>query len=340
MNVLGVMGGNGVILFPFRQYLLGNIETRALFKTPSNEQWEANFPGVPLITNEKDLSIKNFVNEQRHQKIDIIIGAPDCGDSSVLSYSRRKKLGNPKDNPSLTLYFKMVKKFQPKVWLMENLAALLDTITKEDLAISFPDYNIIYHTKSVSAWGNPQLTRIRLVIIGVRKDQPQNLTDKLNYVKPIYRLKQCRELAEGLVYGEKAHVREDENEVITMYAGYKISIKDIKKEWMTTRAFKKRWEVTGGNFSTAPGVYRNLEDEYPATARKANRQFNHKGEMMSPRELARIQGIPDRFEIIMKEDRLNYYINKGRTTCTKTPPMEIPKWFRQQLRHARFIKHF
>lgn len=58
------------------------------------------------------------------------------------------------------------------------------------------------------------------------------------------------------------------------------------------------------------------------TARKADRQFKWNGLPMSPRELARIMGIPDKFKIHIEEDRKNYWINKGRLIVTQTFPYE------------------
>ena len=56
---------------------------------------------------------------------------------------------------------------------------------------------------------------------------------------------------------------------------------------------------------------------------------------MSPRELAIIQGIPKKFKIYMDLNRKTFCINKGRTTVTKTPPMEISRWFYKQLKKVQ-----
>jgi len=331
MRVMGVNGGNGVILFPFRKQLIINIEPRSLFKTPGNVQWKANFGYIPLInepTFEKCWAA--WENEDLRDP-DIIVGAPDCGDSSILSYSRRKKLGNPKENVSLLLFFEFVNRLKPKAFLMENLPKLLETISKDDFALLFPEYELIYHTHTVGQWGNSQLSRVRLVVVGIRRDIATK--ELRRAMKRVFRVRSIKysgklTLNMGTATGQET---ESPSEVITLYAGYKAKISDITREWNTRLMGKKRWTVEGRNFSTAPGVYRNIEFDYPATARKANRQFNHKGMMMSPRELARIQGVPDTFVIYTERSRLNFWINKGRTSVTKTPPMEIPRWFKLQL---------
>ena len=120
-----------------------------------------------------------------------------------------------------------------------------------------------------------------------------------------------------------------------------MKIEDITLEWLTKRKGKSRWEVTDRNFSTAPGVYRNLEDSYPSTARKSNRQFSPTGTMMTPRELARIQGVPDDFIIFMDSPYskdMKYWINKGRATVTKCPPYEIGKYIYKLIHNYKWMK--
>lgn len=330
MNVLGVMAGNGVIIHPFKKYLVGNIETRAIFHTKDNEQWKINFGNIPLY--------KTITEIRKNVKdpIDIIIGNPDCGHSSVLSYSRRKALSDPRENDSLNLYIKCIKKYEPNIFLMENLPKLLDTYDALFWNKTLPNYSISYLMGSVSQWGNSQISRSRLLIIGVKIDYALKYHNKIQYqlteIYKLHELKTTDELLKGLEDEELefGHIREDIYSIITLYAGFKISLKNVQKFWKENPK-SSRWTVRDKKFTTAPGVYRNPENEYPFTARKANRQFNPEGLQMSPRELARIQGIPDSFKIYMESDNIQYWINKGRATVTKTPPYEIGLWFLNQI---------
>lgn len=331
MDILGVNGGNGVILFPFRKQLIANIEPRSLFKTPHNIQWKSNFGDIPLINEASFDKCWIKYDDLCLNNPDVIVGAPDCGDSSILSYSRRKKLGNPRENLSLLLYIEFVNHLLPKVFMMENLPKLLETISKEDFDTLFSQYDLIYHTCSVGKWGNSQLSRVRLVVVGIRRDiVTKELKRALSKPYKVRSIKYAGVLVSNLG-NSTGQDTEDIESTITLYAGYKDKISNIAREWETRLKGKKRWTVEGRKFSTAPGVYRNVEFDYPATARKANRQFNHKGGMMSPRELAKIQGVPNNFIIYSEKARLNFWINKGRTSITKTPPMEIPRWLKLQL---------
>jgi len=336
MKVLGVNAGNGVLLYPFLPEVIANIELRSVFHTTGDYQWQLNFPGIPLI---KKLN-SDLNNLPDFTDVSIIISHPDCGHSSILAYSRAKKFGNPKENKSLTLFFKSVSYYQPELFLMENLTALLDTYGEEDLINALPNYNLVFHHLSVSELGNSQINRKRLILIGIRRDLPKFIPKIFHNIYPVNQLQFSGALLKGLndLNPHIGHIREDENDIITLYAGYKDVISNIRNEWVTKRASEKRWKTPDKKFTTAPGVYKNLEFEYPATVRPTNRQYNHKGEMMSPRELARIQGIPDDFELYYDTNKHKYCINKGRVTVTKTPPYEVGIWFfRQVMKIRKFL---
>lgn len=331
MRVLGIACGNGVIVYPFKKYLIAGIETRSVFRTPGDIQWKSNFGDIPIFKDVKGYLKWAMETETRTIPLDLIIGAPDCGHSSLLALSRQKKYSNPRANESLKIFMMAVKHLQPTVFMMENLEKLLDTMDKTELGAYFDEYQLIFHVGSVMDWGNSQKNRVRMVVIGVKRG-----TDiPMRFFKKVYQVKTPKltgELMKGLIYGQNGHFREHIDTPITIYAGCKITAKEIRDGWLENNW--TRWQVTGRNFTTAPGVYRNTPNTYPNTARKANRQYNPEGLMMSPRELARIMGIPDRFIICYEEKKSGYWINKGRVTATKTCPIEIPIWLLRQMRRA------
>lgn len=324
MKILGINGGNGVILYPMRKYLMGNVEIRSNFKTPGDVQWKLNFNNVPLVTEPEKMI--NFDNP------DVIIGAPNCGHSSMLAYSRAKMTSDPMKDESFELFLIGLSYYRPKIFLMENLPKSLDMVNEDVWQKSLWDYRLLFHIRPVSDWGNSQKTRERLILIGLNKTYfGENLKNVQYHFSKVYKLnelKVCKDLLANLP--EDGNFREDITDVITMYSGFKISLKEAQKFWLENPTLK-RWPVNDKKFTTAPGVYRNLDNDYPAVARKANRQFNAQGLQMSPRELARIQGVPDTFKIYTDPNRKTFTINKGRTTVTKTPPYEIARWFYRQL---------
>jgi site-specific DNA-cytosine methylase len=325
-KVIGISSGIGVSLWPFREYTIGNVEMRAIFHSPKEDQWKANFPKTPLY---RDLP---------EVEADIIISSPDCGSGSILRMSRSKSYGDHKQNDSLTLFFAAVVKYRPKFFLFENLDGLFKSYPEEEFDWMLKGYRLIKHSAPVSFWGNSQINRHRLVIVGIREDITENV-DKY-FRLPDYRDKcqTCKELYGDLepnnLSFELGHIRESQTEMCTIHAGRKLPIHDITRIWQTELKGEKRWKVVGRKFTTAPGVYRNTKLSYPATARKANRQFDHHGLMLTPRQLARIQGVPDEFELVVKSEKANYWINKARAAVTKTPPMEISYWFRKKVDRA------
>ena len=320
LRTLGICGGNGVIIHPFRNQLISNIEMRSLFHTPNHIQWRLNF-NVPF---EKDLSIRFAKNS-----VDCIIGAPDCGHSSILAYSRAKKLSNPKENISLTFFMGSIGYYKPKIFMMENLPKMAEVVNLEE---SFPEYNLSIFNESVSAWGNSQFSRVRLVVVGIRKDIPFDrelisLPDLTNY-----HYKNVNELFEdlGKMNGIHCHVRESDDYTIPLYVDgkRKITVKEAREIWRTRFKDHNRWEVEDEKMKNQPGVYRIFGDGYPLTVRKQNRQFGPDGNMLTPREIARIQGIPDSFKLWYNPSQSLYCINKARVTCAKTPCYEIGVWFK------------
>lgn len=324
IKVLGVNGGNGAVLFPFKDNLIGNIEPRSAFKTPNDIQWRLNFDDIPLHKLEKGW-------KHDFPRMDIIIGHPDCGNSSMLAYSRGKKLTNPKINKSVMLFHDALVNFKPKFFLFENLPKFLENFTAEEINEYFCNYRLKMFRGSVTMWGNSQVNRKRLVIVGIRRDLHgyKKFFKKPNSDKMV--LWNTIDLIGDLVSDKEinrlGHIREDIDSLITLYGGFKQSLRNIQIGWLTTNKDKQRWQVFNRKFTTAPGVYKNLADRPPNTVRKGNREFNYNGLMMSPRERARIQGLPDNFKIWVDLNKKGLSINKGRTTVTKCFPYEISEWF-------------
>lgn len=320
LKVLGVTAGNGVCLFPFKNAeefeIIGNVEPRGVFYDKHQEQWEANFPNITQYR----------IPPVKVGRVDIIIGHPDCGDSSILRMSRAKKKGDVKANTSINLFLNMITAHQPQYWLMENLPGFLDSHSMGELQSLYPDYTILPSVKSVAAWGNSQVTRKRLVIVGVKNPSIQKFfilkeppTGQLKYSKAF-------ELGEH-ERPEICHVREPITKLTNLYYKHlrQITYSKAQKVWLNEH-LGPRWPV-GGKMKNQPGVSRNMLDGYPFTVRKQNRQFGTSGLVLSPREMANIQGVPRSFELVFHEGQRIYWINKARLTVTKSMPYEVGRWF-------------
>ena len=176
LRVLGVCGGQGALLFPFKDKLIGNIEPRGVFHTAKEEQF---LKGYEL---------------PKDWHPDIILSSPDCGSCSVMRLSKSKTLGDPKSNKSIQLVFQSIQYYEPALFLIENLPRLLSLISKEMLMDFFKNYKLIFHERSVSDFGNSQVSRKRLVIVGVHLDKGKKYLNSFNEVFQVNTPKLTRDL--------------------------------------------------------------------------------------------------------------------------------------------------
>lgn len=340
LKVLGVCQGQGALLFPFRRNLIGNIEPRGCFHTPKEEQWKLNFGDVPFVRKFED------IENSLPKNVDIIIGSPNCGNSSILSYSRKKSLGKPREDESINMFIKVTQKLQPKMFLMENLPRLLDFISENDWGTMFLDYDLLFHCNSVSDYGNSQVSRVRLTIMGVRKGLSRFKIKDYQRIFKVRDIKTTRELLEDARLCPNnqpfsGNIRELPTHKVCMYDfrdddKTKLELEAIRKLWIGDFSHCYKWPINSAKMKTLPGVYRNNADRPPMTARKQDRQFRPDGVIMSPGELAVIQGYPRKYKIFTVEEpsKRGYWINKGRVSVTKGPSYEIGIWFKKCIKIA------
>lgn len=327
LKVLGICGAQGALLYPLKKYLIGNVEPRAVFHTKKEEQWKLNFGEIPFVR-----SLESFMQS----KPDVIVGSPSCGHSSVFSYSRKKTLGKPREDPCLTLFIQSIQSLKPKVFLLENLPKLIDLIPMEEWYKTLKDYSLIVHTHSVSVFGNSQTSRKRLIMVGIRKGY-KNLE---KYFKKLYRVNEpflVRDIPN--LIDESINFREAGTKRLAMYKYWDenkttLTVDQVHKLW--TGKFKKeyKWPMKTQKMKTLPGVYRNRTDAPPLTLRPSNRQFTPEGYPMGLEEYRVIMGFPKRYKVYFDSSDPTYWLNKGRNALSKGACYEVGKWFSKQCRKA------
>lgn len=327
-TVLGVCAGQGALLFPFRKHLIGNIEIRGVFHTPGEEQWKANFGDIPFY--------KGFCLQEFDEKVDIIISSPDCGASSIMRLSKVKELGNPKDNRSLNLVTAAILEYKPKIFLIENLPRLLSLLPCEFFEETFKDYKLIFHERSVSDYGNSQVSRKRLVIIGVHKKTGKKYLNAFNEVFQVKTPTITRELLFKSPYGSNYNIPIEKT--LAMYDYRKLPVKKnltvrkIQLLWNSDFKNEKKWPIKTAKMSTLPGVYRLELDKAPLTLRPADRQFRPDGYPLGILDFKAIMGFPKAYKIFMDEGNYLYWLNKARYTIAKGSVYEISVWFKRCLK--------
>lgn len=321
LKVLGICGAQGALLYPLRRYLIGNVEPRAVFHTKNEEQWELNFKGIPFVK-----TLEPFLNS----KPDVILGSPSCGHSSVFSYSRKKTLGKPKEDPCLNLFVQGIISLKPKVFLLENLPKLLDLIPLSEWQNSFPEYCLIVHTHSVSVFGNSQISRKRLILMGIRKDHAylEKYFLKTFSVNQLFKVK---DIPSKLL--KELNFRENGDKKLAMYRYWDeskttLTVDEVHSLWNGKFSKEFKWPMKTQRMKTLPGVYRNREKAYPLTLRPSNRQFNPEGYPMGLEEYRVIMGFPKRFKVHFDHSDPTYWLNKGRNALSKGAVYEVGKWFK------------
>lgn len=327
-TVLGISAGQGALLFPFRKHLLGNIEPRGVFHTPGEEQWKANFKDVPFY--------KGYCLQEFDEKVDIIISSPDCGASSIMRLSKVKELGKPKDNRSLSLVIEGINYYKPKIFLIENLPRLLSLLPNEYLQEALKDYKLIFHERSVSDYGNSQVSRKRLVIVGVHKKAGKKYLNAFNEVFQVKTPTITRELLFESPYGSNYNIPIEKTLAMYDYrklpAKKNLTVRKIQLLWNSDFKNEKKWPIKTAKMSTLPGVYRLELDKAPLTLRPADRQFRPDGYPLGILDFKAIMGFPKAYKIFMDEGNYLYWLNKARYTIAKGSVYEVGIWFKKCLK--------
>lgn len=335
MNILGVSAAQGALLFPFlhsRKFkILANIEPRGVFHTNCESQWKLNFGNIPFH--------RGFCLQPLDERVDIIVATPDCGMSSIMRLSKVKELGNPKDNRSLNLVIEGINYYKPKIFLIENLPRLLSLLPNEYLQEAFKDYKLIFHERSVSDYGNSQVSRKRLVIIGVHKKTGKKYLNAFNEVFQVKTPKLTRELLFESPYGSNYNIPIEKTLAMYDYrklpAKKNLTVRKIQLLWNSDFKNEKKWPIKTAKMSTLPGVYRLELDKAPLTLRPADRQFRPDGYPLGINDFKAIMGFPKAYKIYIDQENYLYWLNKARYTIAKGSVYEVGIWFRRCIKKAQ-----
>ena len=324
LKILGICAGQGALLFPWRNQLLGNIEPRSVFHTPKEEQWRLNFGEIQFLRNE--------LPEKWHP--DIILSSPDCGASSTMRLSKAKELGNPEKNKSIQLVIEGIMQYQPKIFMIENVPRLMNLMPEKIWQEAFPNYKLLFKVNSVSDFGNSQVSRKRLIIIGI-KNTAKSYLKSFDIIFSVNTPKLSRFILEAA--NTQPLIPFDK--VLAMYDYRKLpkkknlTVKEIQYLWTHDFKNEKKWPIKTAKMQTLPGVYKLDPDKPPLTLRPADRQFRPDGLPLGIQDFKNIQGFPKRFKIYIPEGKdYLYWLNKARYTIAKGAVYEVGIWFKKCLR--------
>lgn len=141
----------------------------------ASETYQYNFPKTPVLVSDITTLDYSDLHEYKKDRVDVIVGGPPCQGFSHANTSYK----DPKDprNSLFIDYLQVVREFNPKICIIENVPGLLRTKLKDGtLAIeaicsefSQAGYNVEWQILNAVNFGVPQ-NRERLFIIGIRSD--------------------------------------------------------------------------------------------------------------------------------------------------------------------------
>lgn len=162
LTALGIYGGIGSMLCAARQSgfkILGNIEPRNYFHTGT---FEKNFTNSFMV--------KKFDKSLITDGVDVAFCHPRCGNHSSLNTTGKKENKN-KDPGDIPHLIEMLKHVKPRFFVIDNLPKMLNVVPMKVWRKEFPEYDVVAELVSNYHYGNAQLKRVRLIIIGSLKKE-------------------------------------------------------------------------------------------------------------------------------------------------------------------------
>lgn len=160
-------------LTPYYNYLKGNINRTELYSNVPSYIIDSVI-NIEISNNTIHDIFKQIEKMSNSNQIDMIIGGPPCQAYSLLGRHRKEM----EDDPRTLLYIqygKFLKRFNPRVFVFENVPGLLSSKKGQhfsDLREYFNElgYSVHYQTLDASDYGVLQ-ARKRVIIVGWRKEE-------------------------------------------------------------------------------------------------------------------------------------------------------------------------
>lgn len=337
LKCLGVYSGIGAPLLGARAAgfeIVGNIDHRKIFK--KDQTFVKNF-NAPMWMHHNDAPLDEFKN------IDLVFGHPACGGFSTMRVNKEED----KDY-MIPDFVDAVKRIQPKFFAMDNLAKSLTRMDAYMWIEAFPEYDLFFEWVSNYGYGNAQINRDRLFVIGALKDLdyafvPNEEFKQITVWDKIKDLPQDRDIPEI----QHIHYRGDYMTAFRWYHFNKgwpgnefVPIEDLKgyiRDWPNFKNFT--YFNRKGEVKPKIGYYK-VDIHKPARTLTGGGGVIHnqyRTDTLEPftiRERCRLMGFPDDFLIYPLK-----YWNVGGTVenhhykrTGKAIPTEFPEYFAKQVR--------
>lgn len=309
MNVISLFSGCGGLDLGFEKAGF-NIPVANEFDKTIWETFKVNHPKTHLIEGDIRQVSKEDIKQFIEGDVDGIIGGPPCQ-----SWSEAGSLKGIKDARGQLFfdYIRILKEFQPKFFLAENVSGMLANRHSEAVQniLSLFDeagYDVTFTMVNAKDYGVAE-ERKRVFYIGFRKDLNIDFGFPKGSTKEDDKKLTLRDIIWDLQYtavpaGEKSHhnpVAINNNEYFTgAYSPIFMSrnrVKSWDEQAFTVQASGRQCQL----HPQAPKMVRVAQNDCRFVEGKENLYRR-----MTIREVARVQGFPDDFKFIYKDTNIAY----------------------------------
>lgn len=330
-KALGITCGIGSMLGAARQAgfeIVGNCEWRKYYykKDPKGRNtFLTNFPGAWMVPDYPQDSKEVL---ERIGKVDVIYGHPECGSFSALNFSNKNYKEHQQGCADIPMFLNAVATVKPRYFVMDDLPRSFIGLPMSEYHKILPEYDLFPEWVSNYHYGNIQLNRKRMFMIGSLKtekwafipnEEEHHLTvqgliedlleSNLSNNEPHTTDAPCGKIADYFYYGSRGTWADFQKVMSERPEGPPIDYeaKDGSRKVRCGTA-KVRWKghgfvLDGGSVCTHP--IRNLP--------------------LSIRERARIQGFPDDFIFYgVKTDERGYWNHDKNNEMVKQTGKAMP----------------
>lgn len=171
MTALGVTCGIGSMLCAARQAglnVLGNHEWRKYYHRKDEQghnTFVQNFPGAYFV--------QKYPQDGAEfpSGVDVVFGHPECGSYSALNFSNKNYKENQKDAGDIPLFLEAVATVKPRFFVMDDLPRSMIALPMSEYHAILPEYDLFPEWVSNHGYGNVQLNRKRMFMIGALKTE-------------------------------------------------------------------------------------------------------------------------------------------------------------------------
>lgn len=285
IKFIDLFAGAGGLTLGFVKNGFEPIETIEFWK-PATETYNYNFQTNIKTKDITDSNVRNSLKKYQN-KIDLVIGGFPC---QGFSMSGKRDKNDPR-NQLYKYTIDVIKKVQPKFFVLENVKGILSFKEKDNVLVITKIKNMLkkngYYSKLIlvdsSKFGVPQ-KRERVIFIGAKNKYKSKVDQCINKIANYKKATVTVESAIKDLETTKENIKF--NHIFTKHS------KEFKKKIHTTKVGESAMK----NFSDA---FRRIDYKKPSPTVKENHGgvFIHPkfDRVLTPRELARLQSFPDNF---------------------------------------------